>query len=52
MATRMRAEAYPGENQAALPAPETIAEMFVKLALAENELTGELVTREITIPQS
>ena len=52
MATRMRAEAYPGENQATLPAPETIAEMFVKLALAENELTGELVTREVTIPQS
>jgi len=52
MATRMRAEAYPGENQATLPAPETIPEMFVKLALAENELTGELVTREVTIPQS
>ena len=52
MATRMRAEAYPGENQATLPAPKTIAEIFVNPALAENELTGELVTREATIPQS
>jgi NAD(P)-dependent dehydrogenase (short-subunit alcohol dehydrogenase family) len=51
MATRLRAEAYPGEDQATLPTPDAIAEMFVKLAMAENELTGELVTREIAIPQ-
>jgi NAD(P)-dependent dehydrogenase (short-subunit alcohol dehydrogenase family) len=52
MATRMRAEAYPGEDPATLPATDTIAEMFVKLALAENELTGELVTRETALRQS
>jgi NAD(P)-dependent dehydrogenase (short-subunit alcohol dehydrogenase family) len=47
MATRMRAEAYPGEDQATLPQPEAVTEIFVRLALAENELTGE-----IAIPQS
>jgi NAD(P)-dependent dehydrogenase (short-subunit alcohol dehydrogenase family) len=52
MATRMRAEAYPGEDQAALPAPEAIAEIFVTLAVAESEVIGELVTRETAIPQS
>jgi NAD(P)-dependent dehydrogenase (short-subunit alcohol dehydrogenase family) len=52
MATRLRAEAYPGEDQGALPGPETIAEMFVELALAENELSGELVTRETALSQS
>jgi NAD(P)-dependent dehydrogenase (short-subunit alcohol dehydrogenase family) len=44
MATRMRAEAYPGEDQTTLPAPDAVAEIFVRLAMAENELTGELVT--------
>jgi len=44
MATRMRAEAYPGEDQATLPPPEAVTDIFVKLAMAENELTGEIVT--------
>jgi len=44
MATRMRAEAYPGEDQATLPSPEAVTDIFVKLAMAENELTGEIVT--------
>jgi NAD(P)-dependent dehydrogenase (short-subunit alcohol dehydrogenase family) len=52
MATRMRAEAYPGEDPATLPAPEAVTEIFVKLAMAENELTGELVMSVIAIPQS
>jgi NAD(P)-dependent dehydrogenase (short-subunit alcohol dehydrogenase family) len=43
MATRMRAEAYPGEDQATLPPPEAVTDIFVKLAMAENELTGEIV---------
>jgi NAD(P)-dependent dehydrogenase (short-subunit alcohol dehydrogenase family) len=44
MATRMRAEAYPGEDQATLPPPEAVTDIFVKLARAENELTAEIVT--------
>lgn len=44
MATRMRAEAYPGEDQATLPPPEAVTDIFIKLAMAENELTGEILT--------
>jgi NAD(P)-dependent dehydrogenase (short-subunit alcohol dehydrogenase family) len=44
MATRMRAAAYPGEDQATLLPPEAVADIFVNLAMAENELTGEIVT--------
>jgi len=44
MATRMRAEAYPGEDQATLPPPEAVTDIFVKLAIAENESTGEIRT--------
>ncbi len=44
MATRMRAEAYPGEDQATLPSPEAVTEIFVKLAMAENDATGEIFT--------
>jgi NAD(P)-dependent dehydrogenase (short-subunit alcohol dehydrogenase family) len=44
MATRMRAAAYPGEDQATLLPPEAVTDIFVKLAMAENELTGEIVT--------
>jgi NAD(P)-dependent dehydrogenase (short-subunit alcohol dehydrogenase family) len=44
MATRMRAEAYPGEDQATLPKPEDLTEIFVRLAMAGSELSGELVT--------
>jgi NAD(P)-dependent dehydrogenase (short-subunit alcohol dehydrogenase family) len=44
MATRMRAEAYPGEDQATLPAPEAVTDIFVELAMAETEITGEILT--------
>ena len=44
MATRMRAEAYPGEDQATLPSPEAVTETFVQLAMAETNATGELFT--------
>lgn len=43
MATRMRAEAYPGEDQATLPKPEALAETFVRLALPEATTTGKIV---------
>jgi len=44
MATRMRAEAYPGEDQATLASPEAVTETFVRLAMAETNATGELFT--------
>jgi NAD(P)-dependent dehydrogenase (short-subunit alcohol dehydrogenase family) len=44
MATRMRAEAYPGEDPATLPQPEQVTEIFVTLAMAETEATGQLFT--------
>jgi NAD(P)-dependent dehydrogenase (short-subunit alcohol dehydrogenase family) len=47
MATRMRAEAYPGEDQAALPRPEQMTEIFVKLAMVENDVSGQIVTPEV-----
>ncbi|HEX6831258.1 MAG TPA: SDR family oxidoreductase, partial [Methyloceanibacter sp.] len=47
LATGMRAEAYPGEDQATLPMPEQVTEIFVKLAMAENDVTGQLFTPEV-----
>jgi NAD(P)-dependent dehydrogenase (short-subunit alcohol dehydrogenase family) len=41
-ATRMRAEAYPGEDQKTLQTPEQVAETVVQLALPETEATGEI----------
>jgi hypothetical protein len=42
-ATRMRAEAYPGEDQAILPTPEQVAERFVALAMPDCTETGQIV---------
>jgi NAD(P)-dependent dehydrogenase (short-subunit alcohol dehydrogenase family) len=42
-ATRMRAEAYPGEDQAALRTPEQVAETFVVLVTPEWTETGQIV---------
>jgi NAD(P)-dependent dehydrogenase (short-subunit alcohol dehydrogenase family) len=42
-ATRMRHEAYPGEDQATLPTPAEVAERFVPLATAEWNETGQIV---------
>ena len=42
-ATSMRAEAYPGEDPKTLPTPEEVAERFVRLALPECEITGQIV---------
>lgn len=41
--TRMRAEAFPGEDPETLPAPERIAEAIVPLAQADCGLNGEVV---------
>jgi NAD(P)-dependent dehydrogenase (short-subunit alcohol dehydrogenase family) len=42
-ATSMRAEAYPGEDQAKLPTPETVAEAFVPLAMPDWTRSGEVI---------
>jgi NAD(P)-dependent dehydrogenase (short-subunit alcohol dehydrogenase family) len=43
VATRMRAEAYPGEDPNTLPTPEDVAGSFVRLAMAEWGTTGQIV---------
>jgi NAD(P)-dependent dehydrogenase (short-subunit alcohol dehydrogenase family) len=42
-ATRMRAEAYPGEDQAKLPTPEQVAEAFIPLAMVDCAETAQIV---------
>ena len=42
--TRLRARIFPGENPAALPAPETVTDAFLELALPECARNGEIVT--------
>jgi NAD(P)-dependent dehydrogenase (short-subunit alcohol dehydrogenase family) len=42
-ATRMRAEAYPGEDQTTLRTPEQVAERFVALAMPDWSKTGQIV---------
>jgi NAD(P)-dependent dehydrogenase (short-subunit alcohol dehydrogenase family) len=42
-ATRMRHEAYPGEDQATLPTPEKAAERFVALAMPDFMESGKIV---------
>ena len=42
-ATRMRHEAYPGEDQATLAKPEDVAEHFVALAMPDFTETGQIV---------
>jgi NAD(P)-dependent dehydrogenase (short-subunit alcohol dehydrogenase family) len=44
MRTRLRAQAFPGENPSKLPTPESRTDVFVELAAADCEKTGELVT--------
>jgi len=41
--TRLRARVFPGENPMDLPPPESVAEAFVRLALDECELNGQIV---------
>jgi NAD(P)-dependent dehydrogenase (short-subunit alcohol dehydrogenase family) len=42
-ATRMRAEAYPGEDPSKLRTPEQVAEAFVPLAMPDFADTGQIV---------
>ena len=41
-ATRMRAEAYPGEDPSKLPTPEAVAEAFIPLAMPDFTETGQI----------
>jgi NAD(P)-dependent dehydrogenase (short-subunit alcohol dehydrogenase family) len=42
--TRLRARIFPGENPRGLPAPDSVTEAFVDLALPGCERNGEIVT--------
>jgi NAD(P)-dependent dehydrogenase (short-subunit alcohol dehydrogenase family) len=42
-ATAMRAEAYPGEDQATLQTPEQVADVIVRLAMPDYTETGQIV---------
>ena len=42
--TRMRAQAFPGEDPESLPDPAVVTERFVELAMAEHSGNGETVT--------
>jgi NAD(P)-dependent dehydrogenase (short-subunit alcohol dehydrogenase family) len=41
--TRLRARAFPGEDPAALPSPESVTDAFLALALPECNRTGEVL---------
>ncbi len=45
--TRMRAQAYPGENPATLPPPEAVTGSFVDLAVPGCVFTAQVVTAEV-----
>jgi NAD(P)-dependent dehydrogenase (short-subunit alcohol dehydrogenase family) len=45
--TKMRAQAFPGEDPMSLPAPEAVTESFVELAEASCTLNGEVVQAKI-----
>jgi NAD(P)-dependent dehydrogenase (short-subunit alcohol dehydrogenase family) len=42
--TRMRAQAYPGEDPATLPTPDAITDVFVQAARADFTSNGEILT--------
>lgn len=50
--TRLRARAFPGEDPASLPSPESVADAFVALAVPECICNGELVTAATTLAQA
>ncbi len=45
--TRLRARIFPGEDPATLPAPDSVTDAFVELALPECTRNGEIVTPEL-----
>jgi NAD(P)-dependent dehydrogenase (short-subunit alcohol dehydrogenase family) len=47
--TRMRAQAFPGEDPATLPPPEAVTDIFVDLAESHCERTGEIIHATVTM---
>jgi NAD(P)-dependent dehydrogenase (short-subunit alcohol dehydrogenase family) len=45
--TRLRARAFPGEDPALLPPPETVADAFLALALPECTRHGEILNASV-----
>ena len=50
--TRLRARAFPGENPARLPEPQSVAGAFLALALPECARNGEIVTLAVPPPSA
>ena len=50
--TRMRAQAFPGEDPATLPEPEQVAEAFIPLAEASCTLNGDVIRARDTAESS
>ncbi len=48
VATRLRSEAFPGEHPEQSPAPETVTDAFVDLALDGLEMSGQLIEPYLT----
>jgi hypothetical protein len=46
--TKMRAQAYPGEDAEKLKAPEALAPLILKLTSPDCAMNGELVTADET----
>jgi NAD(P)-dependent dehydrogenase (short-subunit alcohol dehydrogenase family) len=46
MRTKLRLRAFPGENHAKLPAPESATEVFVALAAATSSKNGEIIATD------
>ena len=44
--TKMRAEAYPGEDPNIIKTPEFVAKQLVNLALPEFHINGEIITAD------
>lgn len=42
--TRLRAQIFPGENPATLPAPESVTDAFLELAVPECTRNGEIIS--------
>jgi len=48
--TRLRARAFPGEDPSRLPPPESVAEIFLELALPQSTRNGEVIVMATGIP--
>jgi NAD(P)-dependent dehydrogenase (short-subunit alcohol dehydrogenase family) len=44
--TRMRAQAYPGEDETRLKTPDALAPLILRMTSPDYEVTGELVAAD------